>query len=86
MAHRMAWIDVEGEQFKILHLNIGGGWHPYTHPSFNLYRVADLEPVMGVKHSKGWRTMQRCLKLGFSFVDSTQALEEKLGVKDGVRH
>ena len=57
----IGWFGTEGSE-KILYINTGTGWKPYTHPSFGKLRVPDYEIAGG---SKGYATMQKLLKLGF---------------------
>ena len=51
----------------VLELSVDGlTWHHYTNPLFSNFRVSDSN-ITGA--SKGFPTVQNCLKLGFKFVD-----------------
>lgn len=70
MPKLMQWKRVEGNTDNIsslvLYLTLdGSNWYPYTNPLFSKFK----QPESNVKGaSKGFNTMQHCLKLGFTFI------------------
>ena len=68
----MQWKRVEGSTDNISSLVLylaldGSNWYPYTNPLFSSYRKPESN-IQGA--SKGFNTMQNCLKLGFKFIST----------------
>jgi superfamily II DNA or RNA helicase len=65
---KLSWRDAHGHQFKILHLNDGSGWVPYTaHPVANVIEQRNRPPGDNL-HSKGWFAYQFFFKQGWEVV------------------
>lgn len=68
----MQWKRVEGSTDNIsslvLYLSLDGlNWYPYTNHKFQHLRQAESN-IKGA--SKGFNTMQHCLKLGFTVIST----------------
>ncbi|MBW4469249.1 MAG: hypothetical protein KME45_03190 [Stenomitos rutilans HA7619-LM2] len=66
---QMQWRSPTPDQPKLLYLNIGDGWKPYT--QFPQYQVPDYR-IPGA--SKGFATMQALLKRGFALLPSGEVM------------
>lgn len=52
-----------------LYLTVDGfNWYHYTNPLFSSFRKPETV-LGGIQTSKGYRTAQHCLKLGFKYLD-----------------
>ena len=71
--NKMAWLEVEGEERKILHIKSdSGAWLPYT--AFPLLKRPDCT-LPGA--SKGYTTMQALLRQGWT-LEPTEMVQQQI--------
>lgn len=63
----MQWRE-NNDQLSLYLTVDGSNWYHYTNPLFSAYCKPDTI-LEGIQTSKGYRTAQSCLKLGFKYLD-----------------